>query len=304
MTFFKRHKSESGKGFDLFGTYAFYIPGGTGIFWLTVMFMLGAILGNIVTVGLTLGVSADFATKYGMLISYPVMFIPAMLFASSASRRNVMFEDGIALDSSNFGKYRGWAIAVIVSVATIAAAFVCDVFNAILPPMPEVLQKVFAQMMGGPLWVTLLCVSVFAPFFEEWLCRGMILRGLLQKMRPGWAIVLSALFFALIHLNPWQAIPAFALGCLFGYVYYRTGSLKLTMLMHCVNNTFATIISKVIGTGEEESFMDVLSPWAYWLVFAACIVIVLAAVTAVRGGTVIREGEKSNCDRIEFSEKY
>ncbi len=299
MAFFKRHKTENGKGFDLFGTYAFYIPGGTGIFWLTVMFMLGAILGNIITVGLTLGVSADFAAKYGMLISYPVMFIPAMLFASSASRRNVMFEDGIALDSSNFGKYKGWVIAVIVSVATLAAAFVCDVFNAILPPMPEALQKVFEQMMGGPLWVSLLCVSVFAPFFEEWLCRGMILRGLLQKIKPRWAIVLSALFFAIIHLNPWQAIPAFALGCLFGYVYYRTGSLKLTMLMHCVNNTFATIISKVLGTGEEESFMDVLSPWAYWLEFIACMAIVVAAVAAL-SGIRIKDGEKSNCDRIKF----
>ena len=204
------------KNFDLFGAYAFYIPGGTGIFWLTVMFMLGAILGNLITVGLAYGVSANFATRYGMLISYPVMFIPAMLFASSASRRHIMFEDGIALDSKNFGKYQGWCMAIIVSIATIATAFVTDIFNVILPQMPETLKKVFEQMMGGPLWVTLLCVSVFAPFFEEWLCRGMILRGLLQKMKPGWAIVLSALFFAISHLNPWQAVPAFVLGCLFG----------------------------------------------------------------------------------------
>ena len=299
MTFFKRHKTENGNGFDLFGAYAFYVPGGTGIFWLIVMFMIGAILGNIVTVGLSFGVSADFATKYGMLISYPLMFVPAMLFASAASRRNVMFEDGIALDSSNFGKYSGWCIALIVSIATVAAAFVSDIFNVMLPQMPETLKKVFEQMMGGPLWVTLLCVSVFAPFFEEWLCRGMILRGLLQKMKPGWAIVLSALFFAVIHMNPWQAIPAFALGCLFGYVYYRTGSLRLTMLMHCVNNTLATLLSRIPGLGEAESFMDVLSPWAYALEFVACVCIIVAAVAAL-SGIRIKDGEKSNCDRIRF----
>ena len=94
MAFFKRHKTENGKGFDLFGAYAFYIPGGTGIFWLTVMFILGAILGNLITVGLTYAVSANFATRYGMLISYPVMFIPAMLFASSASRRHYIQTGG------------------------------------------------------------------------------------------------------------------------------------------------------------------------------------------------------------------
>lgn len=301
MAFFKRHKTSGGKGFDLFGAYSFYVPGGTGIFWIAVMFMLGAILGNLVTVAMAAGISAQFATEYGTLVSYPVMFIPAMLFCSSASRRNCMFEDGIALDSSNFGKYRGWSMALTVSAATMAAAFVADVSNVVLPPMPEALEQVFKQMMGGPLWVTLLCVSVFAPFFEEWLCRGMILRGLLQKMKPGWAIVLSALFFAAIHLNPWQAVPAFLLGCLFGYVYYRTGSLRLTMLMHCVNNTLATVLGRIPGLEDAESFMDVLSPWAYWLEFAACMLVIAAAVT-VLSGIRIKDGEKSNCDRISFSE--
>ena len=69
MAFFKRHKTENGKEFDLFGAYAFYIPGGIGMFWLIVMFMLGAILGNLITVGLAYGVSADFTARYGMLIS-------------------------------------------------------------------------------------------------------------------------------------------------------------------------------------------------------------------------------------------
>lgn len=299
MAFFKRRKTKEGKGFDLFGAYSFYVPGGSGIFWITVLLMLGAVLGNIATMAMTKWISSGFAAEYGMLISYPMMFIPAMLFCSSASRRNFMFEDGIALDSSNFGKYSGWSAALIVSIATVAAAFVADVFNVLLPPMPEALERVLKQMMDGPLWVTLLCVGVFAPFFEEWLCRGMILRGLLQKMKPGWAIVLSALFFAVIHMNPWQALPAFMLGCLFGYVYYRTGSLRLTMLMHCVNNTLATLMSRIPGVGDADSIMELMSPWAYWLEFAACTLTVVAAVAAV-SGIKIKDGEKSNCDRIRY----
>lgn len=299
MAFFKRRRSAEGKGFDLFGAYSFYVPGGSGIFWITVMFMLGAILGNLATMAMAKWVSPGFTTGYGMLISYPLMFIPAMLFCSSASRRNLMFEDGIALDSSNFGKYSGWSAALIVSIATVAAAFVADVFNVLLPPMPEALEKVLKQMMDGPLWVTILCVSVFAPFFEEWLCRGMILRGLLQKMKPGWAIVISALFFAAIHMNPWQALPAFMLGCLFGYVYYRTGSLRLTMLMHCVNNTLATLMSRIPGVGDADSIMELMSPWAYWLEFAACTLTVVAAVAAI-SRIKIKDGEKANCDRIRY----
>ncbi len=52
-------------------------------------------------------------------------------------------------------------------------------------------------------------------------------------MNPALAIAISAIFFATIHGNLWQGISAFILGSFFGYVYYKTGSLKLTMLMHC-----------------------------------------------------------------------
>ncbi len=77
--------------------------------------------------------------------------------------------------------------------------------------------------------------------------------------------MISAVFFAVIHLNPWQAIPAFLLGCLFGYVYYRTGSLKLTMLMHFANNTFALAVAHIDAFEEAESWLDVLPGARYWI---------------------------------------
>ena len=42
---------------------------------LLVMFMLGAVLGNIVVLCMQ-AASAEFAEKFGMVVSYPVMFIP------------------------------------------------------------------------------------------------------------------------------------------------------------------------------------------------------------------------------------
>ena len=79
-------------------------------------------------------------------------------------------------------------------------------------------------------------------------------------------------------MNPWQAIPAFALGALFGYVYYKTGSLKLTMLMHFANNTLALTFAKIPQFKGAETFMDILSPWAYWCIFALCVVIVISSI--------------------------
>ncbi len=300
MGFFKRKEIAGGKGYDLLGACGWFVPGGRGFFWIVIMLMLGAILGNCVTLALSKWVSASFASGYGTLFSYPVSFIPAMIYAAASGRANALGNDGVALDSSNFGRFSGWTVAVIAAVATLAAAFVNDAFSLVLPPMPERLEQLLHGLMAGsPLWVSLLTASVFAPFFEEWLCRGIILRGLLQKIGPGWAIVISALFFAVIHLNPWQALPAFVFGCLFGYVYYRTGSLKLTMLMHCVNNTFATLVSRIPGLEDTDSFIELMSPWAYWLEFAACLCIIVAAVAAF-SSIGIKDGERSNCDRISF----
>lgn len=295
MGFFKRH---SGRGsYDLFSNHSHCVPGYGGMMMLFVMFLLGALLGNILVGALTF-VSAEFATIYGTVISYPVMFIPPWLYVSAKSRRNEFFETGYALDSSHFGSLGGFSMAVIVSIATMAMAFLADSLNILMPEAPEWFEKAMEQIMDAPVWITLISVSVFAPLFEEWLCRGMVLRGLLQKSHPVSAILVSAAFFAVLHMNPWQALPAFLLGILFGYVYYKTGSLKLTMLMHCVNNTMAVVFSKIPSLEEAEGFADVLSPWAYAGVLVACVAFVAATAVVLRNIPFSKDDARSNCDEI------
>ena len=220
--------------------------------------------------------------EYTTLISYPIMFIPPMIWAAGKSRRNRMQYKGLALDNANVAPH-GWLLcALMVMAATLAAGIVGDLSTSWLPPMPKWLEDALKGLTTGSFWVNFICVSIFAPFFEEWLCRGMVERGLLGRgVKPAWAIVLSALFFALIHLNPWQAIPAFLLGCLFGYVYYKTGSLKLTMLMHFTNNTFALVIGHIDSLQDAENWMDVLGP-GYWYCFAASVLLIALVVLAFR----------------------
>lgn len=261
------------------------------------LFLIGAFIGSIL-VGVLTVFSPEFATIYGTIISYPVMFIPAWLYASANSRRDEFFVTGYALDSNNFGVLGGFKMALIVSVATLATAFIADGFNGIMPDTPDWFESAMEQIMDAPVWITLISVSIFAPLFEEWLCRGLVLRGLLQKTGPTAAIVVSAAFFAILHMNPWQALPAFLLGLLFGYVYYKTGSLKLTMLMHCVNNTMAVVFSKIPSMEDAQDFADVLSPFAYAGIFVACVAFVAATCVVLRNIPFQKEGARSNCDEI------
>jgi membrane protease YdiL (CAAX protease family) len=225
-----------------------------------------------------------------MIVVYPLQFLPAMVYAANQSRKNMIFDAGYALDNRHFAPYSFALMILVTVVMTFASMFAFDLPNywnmqltnksSILAQFYEMMMEVMKQMTGGPLWSSFLVVAIFAPIFEEWLCRGMVLRGLLTKMNPVWAIVISALFFAVIHGNPWQALNAFLIGVLMGYVYYKTGSLILTMIIHFVNNGTAVILSNIESLKDYEYWIDILGKQNYTLVFiASCVV--LAACIAV-----------------------
>ena len=282
----------------LFENYSYYLPGARGMFALFLMFLLGAVLGNIVALPLAAVLPAESAADWVTLVSYPVMFIPPMLYARSKSKAASVFHNGLAVDSANFGRLGGFKMALIVSGMTIATAFAAEPISSLLPEMPEWFEEIMSGLTGGNFILSFICVSIFAPLFEEWLCRGVVLRGLLTTMRPASAIAVSAVFFAVLHMNPWQALPAFLLGVVFGYVYYKTGSLKLTMLMHFVNNTMALIMSRIPSFQDAETFADVMSPWAYVCVIAACVLFLAASFITLRAIPMSSEDVTSNCDEV------
>lgn len=281
-----------------------YTPGPAGAGALILWMLVGSVLGSAVT-GMLTSVLGYGVMEYSMLISYPVMFIPPALYAWYMSRKNAETEPGYKLDSNHFGKAGLCGCALMAVVATFAAGFMCDAVNSRMPEMPEQLKTMLESMTAnGSFWVNFVCVSIFAPLCEEWLCRGMILRGLLnyrrkdgsRGMSAGWAIFISALIFGLIHLNPWQALPAIVLGVLFGYVYWRTGSLKLTMLMHCFNNTLALVVSRIDALAEAEYWTDILGNQMYMVSFACLALPLVLIILAFRRIPI--DGERSNCDTV------
>lgn len=284
------------RNYRFFDNYSWYVPGVKEMFVLIAMLLLGAVLGNIATIAFAAAFSAEASSEYAMIIAYPLMFIPAMIYAYAKSRAGSFTGEGLKMDSGHFSPPGGLLCAVFAVLSTLALSFCADAFNGLLPPMPEWLESMLKGMTQGNLLVNFLCVSIFAPFFEEWLCRGMVLRGLLGRgMKPGWAIAVSALFFAVIHANPWQAVPALLLGGLFGYVYYRTGSLRLTMLMHFTNNTFALVMSNVDALRDADSWTEVFTGGSYYIVFAACLILLTLIVLRYRA---IPVSGNCNCDRV------
>ena len=102
MAFFKKHKGRA--SYELFTGYSHYLPGIGGMFMLFLLFILGSLLGSLLSglFNFAMGPS-KLVESYSMLIAYPVSFIPPLLYASAQSRKNEIFDTGYALDSNNFG---------------------------------------------------------------------------------------------------------------------------------------------------------------------------------------------------------
>lgn len=292
--------------FDLFANHAWYVPGVGGMFGLLAWFLVGSFLGSLVVFLFRMFLGEQGVMDYGMLVAYPMYFIPAMIFVAHKSQRNSLFETGYKLNSSHFGQYKWWIIALVTVVLTYAMMIAADLPNYVnyklttrvpfLSKLYEMMSDILQGLTGGPFWSSFLLTAIFAPVFEEWLCRGMVLRGLLTKMKPGWAILVSALFFALIHANPWQALNAFIMGVVMGFVYYKTGSLLLTMLIHFVNNGTAVVLSQIDSIPQDAYLFDLMPRTSYFTLYA-CGVIVLAACLWLFH-TLPLEQKRGNIDEI------
>lgn len=107
----------------------------------------------------------------------------------------------------------------------------------VLPPPPwfvELFTRIFENDYG--VYGAVIKVAIIAPIIEEMIFRGIIMHGLMRNYSPFTAVSVSALMFALFHLNPWQFPATFILGILLGILMYRTRNIILCILGHAINN--------------------------------------------------------------------
>ncbi|MCY1722654.1 type II CAAX endopeptidase family protein [Prolixibacteraceae bacterium Z1-6] len=121
----------------------------------------------------------------------------------------------------------------------------------------DVVNEWVAKMIPAPLWFwelfnkifegdygfmgAFLKVAVIAPIVEELIFRGLIFNGFRKNYNAFVAVIISALLFALFHLNPWQFPATFVLGILLGWLMLRTNNIFVAILGHSINNTLVLL---------------------------------------------------------------
>ena len=136
-----------------------------------------------------------------------------------------------------------WPVVGMSVLLTASQAFVLfstfSLFGADLFYQDEELEfrrQIFSGIAGA------LYCCVMGPIIEEIGFRGIFLGGLLKtRCRPWIAILISALIFALFHGFGAQFVTALLFGILVGWLYWRTGSIIPSIIIHIANNSLTAI---------------------------------------------------------------
>ncbi|AFL84786.1 CAAX amino terminal protease family [Belliella baltica DSM 15883] len=133
------------------------------------------------------------------------------------------------------------------------------------------------------------------PIVEELIFRGIILNGLRDKYGSNLALTISSILFAIIHIQPAQIITALLMGLVFGYIFIKTNSLGLVILLHSVANLTSILIGEFLKIDTSidnlESYM-IYGKWTFFIIGISVLICVYLFLKYWR-----RSGE------LEFSRK-
>jgi len=136
---------------------------------------------------------------------------------------------------------RPWMVLIWSVIAALGLVVPSAWLQEHMPELPNFVEQEFDMILKDR-W-GYLTIGLLAPLAEEIVFRGAALRSLLaSRLSPLAAIVISALLFAVAHLNPAQMPHAFLVGLLLGWMYWRTGSILPGMAYHWANNSAAYVL--------------------------------------------------------------
>ena len=143
--------------------------------------------------------------------------------------------------SRHWVRTRPWTVLFWCVLAAFGAIIPSTYLQEMMPELPNWAERELELIMNNRFGYFV--VGLMAPLVEELVFRGAILRALLRwKSNPWIGIVISAVMFSAIHMNPAQMPHAFLIGILLGWMYYRTDSIVPGVVYHWVNNTIAYVL--------------------------------------------------------------
>ncbi len=258
----------------------------------------------LVLLGLVLFIAVAVAVPVGIIcevIDFPFFEHPASMALINTAAFGLAFWCGVRRVGRPFSQVCSVSgvpaslfapIGLVIVGASIVISELDNLFRMILPMPDWVLEIMRDMVMGEPLWGNILAVVIVAPLTEEFLFRGLILSGFMQRYSVRKAVVASTLLFAAIHLNPWQMPGALIAGLLLGWWTIATGSLVPALFGHALFNACPIIAIalgiEIAGYSTDPAGPLQMQPW--WLDLTG-LILAAVGIVALRRMLRRRDGE-------------
>ncbi len=189
-------------------------------------------------------ISNPVVILWGLVLSAVVQLLLMWLYLRKPGRIQQL-----GLDSfGHMPPLRAVGLAFLLIVAAMIFNFVYATYVIPGVGMQEEMAKMLAAIPRTPTNIAagLFAIAIAAPLVEELLFRGLLQNALARRMPIWGAIILSSLIFAAVHLQPYAIPGLMSLSIAFGYLYHRTGSLRMNILLHMANNAFALMLTQSV----------------------------------------------------------
>ncbi len=206
---------------------------------------------------LTLTGSGPYQGTMINLISTVAIYVIALPFTLSALAPLPKVKP--IRESLGFGNLlRGFCIMVLLMSI---GSYISNVLVTLISSMRGSALENPVQTLteAGNVWITLIFVVFLGPILEELVFRKMLCDKLLP-LGEGYATLISAAIFGIIHGNFYQIPYAFLLGCFFAYIYIKTGKLIYSTVYHIIINFFGSVLVPwIVGQIDLEHLEEILS---------------------------------------------
>lgn len=143
-----------------------------------------------------------------------------------------------------------WKKSMVAMLGCILGTIALDLLSELIS-LPNIVEDQMIDMCREP-W-GMLAIAIGAPIGEEIMFRWGIMGHLLRRnISVPTAILVSAVLFGLMHMNPAQVFFAAAMGIMLGILYWRSGNILWPIILHVLNNSVACLQVWLLGDKVKE----------------------------------------------------
>lgn len=192
-------------------------------------------------------------TIAAMGISTLFMAVPVLVYLRY---RQIPFKSALRLNGLSA---RSVLAIIMLSIGVIVVIDEIDRLVYLLFGQPDYLEDLANQLKITSLVngvIIVITTIIIAPIVEEMLFRGYFQKVLEEEWQDVTkAVLVTGVFFAFVHLNPYWIVQIYLLGVILGYLAWRTNSILPSLILHGLNNGFAVALNNA---------QDIFSKYYNW----------------------------------------